>query len=132
MKILIFENQFNVVEDAFNLCNELYFESQLIYDVYIKYQDFKDIDKLNNYIAIIIDIELAKNSNLDGFGILEILERRDVDSQKIMIMTGHELLDEELKKRNVNRKYEVITKPIDHRELKGFIEKAIQHQSPLE
>ncbi|WP_353120952.1 hypothetical protein [Dysgonomonas capnocytophagoides] len=131
MKILIFENDYDLLEDAFNLCNDLYFKSIFTFEVYPKFQDFRDINKLNEYALIFVDILLAKKSHLDGFGILRVLEEKGVAPNKVIILTGHELLKDEIKERGINNHYEILTKPIYLKALKAILEKAIPLANPL-
>tara|TARA_R110002051_G_scaffold75524_1_gene137304 strand:+ start:151 stop:531 length:381 start_codon:yes stop_codon:yes gene_type:complete len=117
MKILIFENEFVYLDTTFRYVNKLYFDGKLEYEVFASSQDFGALINANKYDLIIIDISLAKRSDLDGYGLLKKLNEIDFGKDKIVIMTGNHQIKEGLKDKGLDFDYKILTKPIDINDL---------------
>lgn len=117
MKILIFENEFVYLDTTFRYVSKLYFDEKLEYDVFASSQDFGALINANKYDLIIIDISLAKRSDLDGYGLLKKLNEIDFSKEKIVIMTGNHQIKEGLKEKGLDFDYKILTKPIDINDL---------------
>lgn len=111
MKILIFENEYTYIENAFNYVNVKYFDGSLNITVFPKSQDLNPFRNIENFDHIFIDISLSKSSQLDGFGILKKIKDENLIVKKITILTGNNNIEKKLTELNLG-KYEIITKPI--------------------
>ncbi|NQX38225.1 Response regulator receiver domain-containing protein [Pedobacter steynii] len=117
MEIAIFENEFRAIKTSFDGFNLLYFDNKLEYKVFPSSQDFGDLKNLSDYAYVIIDIDLSIKSTLDGFQLLEEMKRLELDSMKIMILTGHIAIKDRLKALNLPD-YPIIPKPISLTKIK--------------
>lgn len=125
MKILIFENEFVYLDTTFRYVNKLYFEEKLDYKVFASSQDFGAIVNANKYDLIIVDISLAKRSDLDGYGLLKKLNEIGYSKDKIVIMTGNHQIKEGLKDKGLDYDYKILTKPIDIKDLRSILHSVI-------
>jgi ActR/RegA family two-component response regulator len=114
MKLLIFENEYHSLKDSFNAVNLLYFQNNLNIEVKAKSQDFDDFNKIFNYDYIMVDIELAEGSELDGYGILKKIFtiKGNQIKPKVIILTGHSKVKESLVEQNINTNIPIILKPV--------------------
>lgn len=111
MKVLIFENEFYKVENAFKYVNQKYFNGLLEFNVIPKSQDFRNLNDLVNYDYIFLDISLALKSDLDGFGILKKIEEDNIQIKKLIILTGNGDIKNKLRELGL-KDYPVILKPV--------------------
>lgn len=116
-KVLIIEDDYSEVRINFEYVNDLYFDNELKYTVAVKSQDvpFGDIESFD---YIFVDIKLAKKSNFDGYGILCEIEKNHPNVKRVIILTGNNKIAETLKVRGVKKEYQVLTKPINIRDLR--------------
>lgn len=117
MKILIFENEFVYVDTPFEYINDVYYDNSIEYTVFAKSQDLKSFKSLKDFDHVFVDISLALNSELDGYGILKKIESESLNIKSIVIMTGNHLIKESLISRELTGNYKILTKPIDFSDL---------------
>ena len=120
-KVLIIEDEYSEVQTAFEYVNDIYLSNDLDLKNLTKSQDV-DFSKLSDYDYIFLDITLAKKSQKDGYGILKKIEDENIQTGKLIIMTGNNKISETLKDRGIAKAYPIITKPIDFQELKNVFE----------
>ncbi len=120
-KVLIVEDEYSEVQTAFEYVNDIYLSNDLDLKNLAKSQDI-DFSKLCDYDYIFLDITLAKKSQKDGYGILKKIEEENIQTGRLIIMTGNNKISETLKDRGVTKEYPIITKPIDFQELKNVFE----------
>ena len=120
-KVLIVEDEYSEVQTAFEYVNDIYLSNDLDLKNLAKSQDI-DFSKLCDYGYIFLDITLAKKSQKDGYGILKKIEEENIQTGRLIIMTGNNKISETLKDRGVTKEYPIITKPIDFQELKNVFE----------
>ena len=120
-KVLIVEDEYSEVQTAFEYVNDIYLSNDLDLKNLTKSQDV-DFSKLSDYDYIFLDITLAKKSQKDGYGILKKIEEENIQTGRLIIMTGNNKISETLKDRGVTKEYPIITKPIDFQELKNVFE----------
>ena len=124
MKIVVFENEYESVKGAFEASKLLDFNNELEIDVCQSSQKF-DMNKLNEYNAFFIDIDLALNSDLDGFSLIKKLIEIDKElASKIIILTGNNKIKENLNERGIDSGIiQTIIKPTNYVEISEAIEK---------
>ena len=120
-KVVIVEDEYSEVQTAFEYVNDIYLSNDLDLKNLAKSQDI-DFSKLCDYDYIFLDITLAKKSQKDGYGILKKIEEENIQTGRLIIMTGNNKILETLKDRGVTKEYPIITKPIDFQELKNVFE----------
>lgn len=120
-KVLIIEDEYSEVQTAFEYVNDIYLSNELDLKNLTKSQDV-DFSKLCDYDYIFLDITLAKKSQKDGYGILKKIEEENIQTGRLIIMTGNNKISETLKGRGIMNTYPIITKPIDFQELKNVFE----------
>ena len=74
-------------------------------------------DDLSNYNYIFVDISLSQRSELDGYGILQRIEKEQLKAKNIIILTANMNIESMLKVRGINNKYKTLIKPIDLNDL---------------
>lgn len=110
-KVAIFENEINLFKPIFDVTNTLKFQNLFDFSFFPKSQDIGAIENINNYDLIIIDIELAPKSELDGYGLIKkILEINS--KSKIVILTGHSRVKDSISEYGFNKEFPIIQKPI--------------------
>lgn len=120
MKILIFENEFSYVENAFNYVNIRYFNGELTFINLSKSQDLAPFREIETFDHVFIDISLSKKSELDGFGILQKIKDENLKVKKITIITGNNNIEKKLQEQGFGN-YPVIIKPITFSSLKDVL-----------
>lgn len=120
-KVLIIEDEYSEVQTAFEYVNDIYLSNELDLKNLTKSQEI-NFSKLCDYDYIFLDITLAKKSQKDGYGILKKIEDENIQTGKLIIMTGNNKISETLKDRGITKTYPIITKPIDFQELKNVFE----------
>ncbi len=123
-KIAIFENEYTSVKGAFDTANLIKFDNSLELIIFPSSQ-VADLNKISEYAAIFIDIDLSSKSELDGFGLIEkIVKIKKEIVKKIIILTGNNKIKEILIKRNLySPPIEIIIKPTDYREISKYLRK---------
>lgn len=111
MNILIFENEFHKIENAFNYVNARYFNGSLRFTVVQKSQDLIPFNNIIRYDYIFVDISLARKSDLDGFGILKKIEEENISINRLCILTGNGDIKNKLRELGL-KDYPILLKPI--------------------
>lgn len=126
--ILIFEDEWPTIRGSFDLANQFAFNGKLHFNSISRSQDITFSSWNGIYDAVFVDITLAKNSALDGFYIIkEIQNKKLIDMNKVIVLTGNSKVMEKLKemKLNVNIK-NVLYKPIAFNELTNHLQRILQ------
>lgn len=121
-EVLIIENEYSYVKGAFDFVNEFMMNNSLHYRVISRSQDVP-WNELSNYNYIFVDISLSQRSELDGYGILQRIEKEQLKTKNIIILTANMNIDSMLKVRGINNKYKKLIKPIDLNDLYNTFEK---------
>ena len=116
-RVLIIEDEFEQLEDTFNYINDIYFNNELQFKVVTKSQDIVPFSSICNYDYVFVDIKLAQDTAMDGYGILKKIEADHLAIKKVIILTANNRIAEMLPSRQVTGSYPVVTKPIDIDEL---------------
>lgn len=125
IKIAIFENEFHLINDDFEIANYTFFDEKLDYDVFETASKFgEEMSKIHNYDLAFIDIDLAKAGDLAGLVLIAKLIEVEYPIEKMIILTGHSTIESKLKERGLP-KIEILTKPIDVEDLSALIKKAL-------
>lgn len=125
MKIAVFENEYESVKIAFEVANEVNFDSNLKIDVFAKTQ-LCDLDKIDQYSVIFIDIDLATTSNMDGYSLLNYWKDNSSVLRRVIILTGNNKIKESLEAKNIDPKIlELIIKPTNYAEVTEKIKKVL-------
>jgi len=74
MKIAIFENEYDTLENSFLYLNNKFYSDRLEFKNFTRSQNLEDIQLIASYSLIIIDIDLSAQSELDGFGLIRKIE----------------------------------------------------------
>lgn len=124
-KVLIFENEYADLEPTFKAINLLYFDNALNITQFNTSQEFGNIDQINTFDAIIVDLDLSLRSHKDGYGIIHEINQYDPNQlKKLMILTGSTKVDERLKEYDFSS-IKVAMKPIEMDEVAKFLKKII-------
>ena len=84
-KVLIIEDEYEQLENSFNYINDIYFNNELQYKVVTKSQEIVPFSSICNYDYVFVDIKLAQDTALDGYGILKKIEADSNNAQKIIV-----------------------------------------------
>lgn len=122
MKIVVFENEYQSVSGAFNASNFLTFENSLNIQNFPSSQSAK-LSEIVKYDVIFIDIDLSSKSDLDGYSLIEHLQKLDKKiNKKIVILTGNNKIIESLNLRKIDSTdVSIIIKPTDYEEITKVI-----------
>lgn len=113
MKVAIIENERKEVEGAFDYANFKFYNNSIDYSYFESSQTFLKTPNLKDFVVILVDIDLSKKSQSDGYGLIKQLIDQDPDlSKKIIILTGHSRVEEKLAE-NLLPKFPIIVKPTD-------------------
>ncbi|MES2588849.1 MAG: response regulator [Bacteroidota bacterium] len=123
-KIAIFENDLFAIKKTFEAINILYFNKELEFDFFETSQRIGGLSNLNNYDVVIIDIELARTSEMDGFQILEKIKELNISTANIILLTGHNNVGEKLKDMNLEH-IPIVRKTIDIKVLRDRIKQVL-------
>lgn len=115
-EVLIIENEYSYVKGAFDFVNEFLMDNTLHYKIVTRSQDVPWRD-LTSYEFIFVDISLSQHSELDGYGILQRIEKEDIPVKKVIVLTANLNIESMLKVRGINKKYKTLIKPIDLNDL---------------
>ncbi|MFX4267392.1 response regulator [Aliarcobacter butzleri] len=124
-KVLIFENQKYDIENTFKFINIVNFSNELNFEYLATSQELTNINELENYDVVIIDLDLSMKSEKDGYGILKDINNYDPNLlKKCFILTGSTKVNENLK--NLGLEFlQVITKPVEVEDLTKVIKSII-------
>jgi len=124
MKIAVFENEYQSVSGAFSAANLLNFENALNIQVFPSSQS-ATLTEIVGFDVIFIDIDLSSKSDLDGYSLIQQLQKLDDNiNKKIVILTGNNKIIESLNLRKINSTYiSIIIKPTDYDEISKVIMK---------
>lgn len=116
--ILIIENEYNSIKIAFDTANTLCFDDKLHFKNISKAQQLSGLD-ISSYSVIFVDISLAANSSLDGFGIIEQIRTRNPNLiDRIVIITGNNKIKDAIKEHNLEKcNLTVLIKPVGFQEI---------------
>nr|DAM86998.1 MAG TPA: Pilus assembly protein TadZ N-terminal [Caudoviricetes sp.] len=116
--ILIIENEYSSVKIAFDTANTLCFDDKLHFKNISKAQQLTGLD-INSYSVIFVDISLATNSTLDGFGIIEQFRLHHPDlMNRIVIITGNNKIKDAIKEHKLDSyNLTVLIKPVGFQEI---------------
>lgn len=122
-KILIIENEYASVKDAFDTANILGFDSSLEIEHIAKSQDVP-YHRLNEFVTIFVDISLATKSSMDGYGIITKIKEQfgDFNYHKIVVISGSSKVQEGLENRGFGD-IRLLTKPLFFEDLINEIQK---------
>lgn len=96
MRILIFENEKEYFESIFAAVNLAYFDSKFYFDWKKSWQEISSIDDLKEYNKIFVDLDLSRNSTLDGYSIIIKALDFGIVPDKLVIFTGSDKVKETL------------------------------------
>lgn len=122
MKIAVFENEYQSVSGAFSAANLLNFDNALNIQVLPSSQS-AILTEIINFDVIFIDIDLSSKSDLDGYSLIQHLQKlEDSINKKIVILTGNNKIIESLNLRKINStNISIIIKPTDYEEITKVI-----------
>ena len=126
MKIAIFENEFEGVRLSFEAANLIYFDGKLDIQVFPSSQS-SNLDLIDDYKVIFIDIDLSTKSILDGYGLIKkIIEKKHSLRNRIVILTGNNKIRESLNNYGIlSSDLKVIIKPTNYVEISDVITEKI-------
>ncbi|MBF9255732.1 response regulator [Pontibacter sp. 172403-2] len=112
MRIAIFENEYDAaVRTPFQAVNIIYFNNSLSVENFPSSQAFGKFYKINQYDKVFIDIDLSKNSEMDGFDVAREILKLGYPETRIIILTGHLGIQAKIVEKGLP-KLKVVTKPI--------------------
>lgn len=122
MKIAVFENEYRSVSGAFNAANLLNFDNSLNILVFPSSQS-ASLSAIVNFDVVFVDIDLSSKSDLDGYSLIQQLQKIDNEiNKRIVILTGNNRIIESLDLRKINSTYiSIIIKPTDYEEITKVI-----------
>lgn len=129
MKIAVFENEYQSVSGSFNAANLLNFNNQLQIEVFPSSQ-VANLQEIVNYDVIFIDIDLSSKSDMDGYSLIQELNKIQKEiNYKIVILTGNNKIVESLNQKGINSiSLSIIIKPTDFEEITNNINKIVKRQ----
>lgn len=121
-QILVIENEYDSVRDAFDFAIKYELDESLEVKVVGKSQELPS--DMAQFFAIFIDISLSNKSVLDGFGIIDkIRQNYPTLLSRCAIITGNNLIEEAKEEHNISDIL-IIQKPLSYKEIASFIIKA--------
>ena len=122
IKILLVEDEIVNNEGAFKIANAYKFDGKLKFEFKPKSQDI-DFESLQQYALVIVDITLAKKSEMDGYSVVKkILEENLYSKDKLIILTGNNKVEEGLLERGIDANGIMIEyKPINYEGVAKFL-----------
>lgn len=124
IKVAVFENELNPIKRSFDATNLIYFKKELDFKYFESSQKFGDLTELNSYQVVLLDIDLSLKSKMDGYQILLDLKQKNVRTNNIIIITGHDNVKSRLAEIGFND-IPIIQKTIDIKLLSDEIKKII-------
>jgi DNA-binding response OmpR family regulator len=118
-KILIFEDDWTTIKGSFEMANIYAFENKLNFDVKARSQDIEFCDWRGKYVAVFVDITLAKNSKRDGYNIIDEIRKNNLfDLNRVRVLTGNSRVEEKLKEMKIDTNVlKIIYKPVSFEEI---------------
>ena len=116
----IFENQFEEIRGAFDICNKFYFGGRLKYE-YFASSDAIAIEDLIRFKLILIDLDLSPKGSLDGYALAKKINDTYPTLPKAII-TSSSSVKEKLEENQIAG-IQVLQKPFDFEELNSFLKK---------
>lgn len=109
IKAAVFENEAHLINAIFDTVNFAYFDNNFQFDYFPSSQALA-FEKIPEYDLIIVDIDLSKRSELDGYGLISKINTLE-NHPPILILTGHSHISDTLKKKGLPQ-YPILTKAI--------------------
>ena len=130
MKVLIIENEYDSILPVFNAVEKLVLK-QSIEKVHIDKSQNIPWNDLSTFNAIFVDLSLATRSLQDGYGIIEKFQEQVPEIlSKVAIITGNDMVQENLKERGLNNSnIQIFEKPLRYKEIAAFINKEVLQTS---
>jgi DNA-binding response OmpR family regulator len=116
MKIAIFENEYALVEPIFDSVNIFYYNNSLEYEVFQSSQSIGDINNVNQYKLVVIDLDLSQKSEADGYTLISKIMALPV-KPPIAVITGASKVRDSLIQRQLPDDFPVVAKPPSVEEL---------------
>ncbi|MBU3938059.1 hypothetical protein KJ942_00950 [bacterium] len=127
MKILIIEDQAELIKNKLDAINLLEFDSKLEFIYAPTSQEAGKVHSFIKYAVIIIDIDLSVNSKKDGIGIITDISNYNKDFlKKVIVLTGSSLVKDSLDNKGFND-IPVLKKPMDMTEVSSAIQQIINN-----
>jgi len=117
MKVLVLEDDFQMLKGAFDYLSLKYYGGELIVENYSKTQDFLDIKNADSYDKIFVDISLHRKSEQDGYSFINSLKPMLRNLQKVVIITGSDRVANKLTEQGITD-IKILKKPITFVDLK--------------
>ena len=126
MKILVIEDMVETIRGAFELAAISEFNENMTF-VFKRTSQEVDYERINDYVLVFVDIELAKGSKEDGFAVLRrLLNSGLYPLERTLILTGNTVIEEKLLENNINPKIEVVKKPINYEDIAKVLKRKIR------
>lgn len=121
VEILIIENEFASIKDPIDALKEMYL-GDLHCDLVAISQDIK-WSKIDLYSAIFVDISLSPRTELDGYGILNLIKEQYPSAlSRVAVITGNHVIKNDLQDHGFAEKdFPVFQKPLRYMDLYNFI-----------
>ena len=121
-KILLVEDEISNNEGAFAIANEYRFDGRLKFDFKPRSQDV-DFEALEQYVLLIVDITLAKKSEMDGYSVVKKIIDEDLyPKENLIILTGNNRVEEGLIEHGIDAdNITIIYKPINYEDVADFL-----------
>jgi len=125
MKILVLEDDFLVLKGAFEYLNAKFYSGTLVIENYSKTQDFQ-VNNINDYAKIFVDISLHRFSDKDGYSFITGLKGVLTDFNKVVVITGSDKVTPKLVEMGLSN-IKVLMKPITFLDLKEVMPTAVSN-----
>ena len=126
VKILVIEDMVETIRGAFELAAISEFNENMTF-VFKRTSQEVDYERINDYVLVFVDIELAKGSKEDGFAVLRrLLNSGLYPLERTLILTGNTVIEEKLLENNINPKIEVVKKPINYEDIAKVLKRKIR------
>lgn len=121
-KILLVEDEIVNNEGAFKIANAYKFDGKLKFEFKPKSQDV-NFEDLHQYALVIVDITLAKKSEMDGYSVVKkILDENLYPKDKLVILTGNNKVEEGLFEHGIDpNDIAIVYKPINYEGVAQFL-----------
>ncbi|MES2330249.1 MAG: response regulator [Bacteroidota bacterium] len=94
MKVLVLEDEYVLLKGAFDYLNVKYYGGNLEIKNIGRTQDV-DMNNLNQYDKIFVDISLQQASEMDGYSFIKAAEKW-VDKAKLVVITGSDKVQQKI------------------------------------
>lgn len=126
MKILVIEDQSELIKNKFDTINLLEYDDKLNIEYAHTSQEAGKANVISKYDLIIIDIDLSENSKKDGIAIIKDLEVYNKDSiNKVVVLTGSTLVQDSLNDKGFST-IPVLKKPMSMEEMIKLMKKILK------